>query len=236
MPTWNNYLDKVTHFSDAHMEALYRVMTWKQVKQGSILFREGDFSPDIYYVQRGNVKFRKTTSVGTTLTLAFYRSGDFIGQWIDDSDSIHPHAAETTTDCTIGILSKQALTLLFKQNFDLMIEFVRLMNISSAIMETKLRDLLLFGKPGALSSLLIRLSNTFGQLNPEGHILIDYKLTNQDIAEMIGATRESVNRMLRELKQQDVIEFINSKISIKNLTYLRDQIHCDECPTAICRM
>ncbi|MUT67969.1 helix-turn-helix domain-containing protein [Paenibacillus sp. NEAU-GSW1] len=94
---------------------------------------------------------------------------------------------------------------------------------------------MMFGKHGALCSLLIRLANTYGTLQ-EDHIWISKTHTNTEFADMIGSTRESVNRILSELRRANAIAIDNSHIVIKDLSYLRDICHCEDCPKDICRM
>lgn len=53
---------------------------------------------------------------------------------------------------------------------------------------------------------------------------------------MIGATRESVNRMLSDLRRKDAIEYIGGMILIKDMTMLQDICHCELCPEEICRI
>ena len=76
------------------------------------------------------------------------------------------------------------------------------MGIHHRITQTKFRDLMMYGKPGALTSTLIRLSNTYGQHQADDTILINKKITHTDLSNMIGATRESVNRMLSDLRKR----------------------------------
>ncbi|UUZ85022.1 helix-turn-helix domain-containing protein [Paenibacillus sp. P26] len=101
--------------------------------------------------------------------------------------------------------------------------------------QTKFRDLMMFGKPGALCSLLIRLNNSYGEACGKHH-RIAVKMNNTEMAEMIGATRESVNRMLSEMKKEDVIDMESGHVIIKDLDYLRDVCHCENCPKDICRL
>ena len=101
--------------------------------------------------------------------------------------------------------------------------------------QTKFRDLLLFGKAGALCSTIIRLSNSYGKPHGE-HIIIPMRLTNTELAEMIGSSRESVNRMLADFRRQDIIDYEDNLIVIKNLDYLREVCHCENCPGNICRI
>ena len=75
------------------------------------------------------------------------------------------------------------------------------MGIDQQKTQTKFRDLMLHGKKGALYSTLIRLSNSYG-VKKENGVLIDLVLTNQDLANFCGMTREVVNRMLAELKKR----------------------------------
>lgn len=78
-------------------------------------------------------------------------------------------------------------------------------------MQTKFRDLVLHGKKGALYSTLIRMTNSYGILKENG-ILIDLPLTNQELANFCATSRESVNRMLNELKSKVQFQFIKERL------------------------
>lgn len=75
------------------------------------------------------------------------------------------------------------------------IEFMKWMGRMQRLIHVKLRDILFFRKNGALASTLIRMSNSFGKVEG-GQIIITEKFTNADIGCLIGATRETVNRMI----------------------------------------
>src|SRR5690625_7767180 len=110
-----------------------------------------------------------------------------------------------------------------KKNGDLAIEFMKWGSDHMRKFQTKIRDLLLNGKKGALYSTLIRLSNSFG-IKQHGGILIDLPLTNQELAQFCAATRKSVNRMLSVLRKLNVISMTKEgKILIKNITYLKTE-------------
>jgi len=96
--------------------------------------------------------------------------------------------------------------------------------------ESKLCDLIMLGKPGALASTLIRLTNSFGVAQPDG-ILIRLKLTNTELAELVGTTRESINRMLNTLKNEGVIDMApGGKLRVLQLARLKQMAGCPECP------
>jgi len=68
------------------------------------------------------------------------------------------------------------------------------------------------------------------------HVLIDYKISNSEMADMIGCTRESVNRMLSDMRKKGAVDYCNGRLIIKDAAYLRDVCHCENCPAEICRM
>ena len=100
---------------------------------------------------------------------------------------------------------------------------------------SKFRDLLLYGKKGALYSTLIRLANSYGR-DEDGGVLIPVPLTNQELANYSATARESLNRMLGELKKAGVIEYRGHLLFIKNLDYLKKEIQCENCGREVCNI
>lgn len=126
-------------------------------------------------------------------------------------DSAQNFSAEVTLDSTVGVIMRKELEDPLRQHGDLAIEFMKWMGLMHRMTETKFRDLMMYGKPGALCSLLIRLSNSYGVPIGE-HTLIDYKLSNSEMADMIGSTREGVNRILSDMRKEEAIAFTMAKL------------------------
>ncbi|WP_205516219.1 Crp/Fnr family transcriptional regulator [Paenibacillus sp. SYP-B3998] len=223
------------YFSAENFNRLQSIMYAKQVNKGDFLFWEGDAADKLYFVQKGGVRSTKLSETGKNFILHLYQTGDLFGQVDPFHDSVHSVSAEVTEDSEIGVMLRKDLEVLLWQHGDLAIEFMKWMGLMHRMTETKLRDLMMFGKPGALCSLLIRLSNSYGKTQ-DGQIMIDYKINHTEMADMIGATRESVNRMLSDMKKANVVEIQNGHLFINDLSYLRDICHCENCPVDICRM
>lgn len=222
-------------FSPENLTKLMQITYEYTAPVGAFLFWEGDIADKLFYIKKGRVKITKSTDDGKQLILYMYQSGDMFGQLDSIHESIHTFNAEVAEDSVVGIIQHKDLEVLLWQHGDLALEFMQWMGQLHRITQTKFRDLMLFGKPGALCSVLIRLTNTYG-VPHNGHTLIPTRLTNSELAEMIGATRESVNRMLSDLKKQEVIGYHDNLIIIKDLQYLRDLCHCENCPANICRI
>jgi len=221
--------------SEENFEKLQGIMYIRHFEKGSCLFWEGDAANHLYYIMEGRVRTTKSADNGRTLTLYLHQQGDLIGQMDPFQDSVHNFSAEVTEDVKAGVIQRKDLEVLLWQNSDLAIEFMKWMGLMHRLTQTKFRDLIMFGKTGALCSLLIRLSNSYGTETEDG-IFIDLKINNTELADMIGATRESVNRMLSELKKDGIISNQHGHMVIKDIAYLREVCHCENCPKQVCRM
>ncbi|GFN33524.1 Crp/Fnr family transcriptional regulator [Paenibacillus xylaniclasticus] len=222
-------------FSADSLSKLKQIMYESKASSGTFLFREGEKADKLYYIHSGRIKITKSSDEGRQFILYMYQEGDMFGQVDPFRQSTQVFNAEVIEDSIIGVIRQKDLEVLLWQNGDLAVEFMKWMGLVHRMTQTKFRDLMMFGKHGALCSLLIRLGNTYG-MEHNGHIVITKTHTNTELADMIGATRESVNRMLSELRKIDAISIEQSRIVIKDLQYLRDICHCEGCPKDICRM
>lgn len=222
-------------FSAASISRLSGIMTEERVEPGSCLFVEGDLADKLYWIQAGKVKCTKANEEGKSFLMHLYRDGDLMGQFDPYADSRHNMTALAVTPCTVGVMERGKLEPLLLQYGELAVEFMKWIGLAHRAMQNKFRDLMLYGKPGALCSTLIRLANTLGAVTPDG-ILLTEKWTNAELADTIGAARESVNRLLGEWKQQGAIEYRDGFLLITDLAFLQKLCHCEQCPRELCRM
>jgi len=215
-------------------ERLLAIMTPKKVRSGTYLFQDEDWTEYLYYIHEGTVKITKNTDSGEEITFTIKHAGDLVGDPCTLSHALNLTNAIAITDASLGVIRKGELEFLFYRHPDLAIAFLQWLSITKRVLETKMRDLLVYGKTGALASTLIRLCNSCGRTTEEG-ILIALKLTNQDLANFIGASRESVNRMLNKLKAEGTLSTRAGHLVVHDLQRLRAMCHCDgQCPAEVC--
>jgi CRP/FNR family cyclic AMP-dependent transcriptional regulator len=233
-----DYVDGIQNtscFSLRNLAILKEFMYESKFPAGAHLYWEGDPADKLYLLHKGRVRITKTTNDGKQLIISMYQEGDLFGQVDPFHESVHFFGAEMMEDASVGIIQQKDLEVLLWQHGDLAVEFIKWMGLMHRLTQSKLRDLMLSDKLGTLCSLLIRLGNTYG-IDKETHILISKKLTNLELADMIGTTRESVNRILGNLKKAGAITYEDGHIVIHDLHYLREICHCENCPKAICRL
>lgn len=210
-------------------------MVCAKFSAGNMLFWEGDAAEYLYTLYSGQVKVGRTTEDGKELIFYMLQQGDFFGEFGGFAQLTHQFTAQAMSDVEVGMIAIRDLEQLIASNGSLALEFMKWMGLLQRKTESKFRDLLLYGKTGALASTLIRLSNSYGKLTPEG-IQITIKLTNTEIANMIGTARESVNRMLGDFKSSGVLSIEHGIITIHKLQALKEVVACPDCPDEICRI
>ncbi|MFD0672401.1 Crp/Fnr family transcriptional regulator [Cohnella sp. GCM10027633] len=223
--------------TEAQFGKLEALMSPKRAKDGNCLFWEGEPANRLIYIRSGKVMLRKTTEDGKSLILTVLQAGDLLGEF-GHGDAVHGYDAEVVDHAELGMIARADLEALLARNGDMAIPFMNWMSLNHRVTESKLRDLLLFGKPGALASTLIRLSNSYGVACADG-IRISLKLTNSELADFIGTTRESVNRMLNAMKEEGTIDMHAGRIVVRRLDTLRKICGCPGCPACpneVCRI
>lgn len=237
----NEFINKLPKVTEKEPSALAIMLneigTVKPIHEGSHLFHEGDDANEIYLIKSGQIQISKLTADGKELLLRVCNSGDIVGELILFSDNAtYFLSAEIIHSGEVIMLNKERIEKELLSNPSLALEFMKWEADHMRKFQTKIRDLLLNGKKGALYSTLIRLSNSYGVIHPKG-ILINMAFTNRELARFCAATRESINRMLSQLKKWDVISIEkDGRILIKNSKFLRDEIGCEYCSIDICNI
>ncbi|MET1247214.1 MULTISPECIES: Crp/Fnr family transcriptional regulator [Sporolactobacillus] len=229
-------LNNTCMFSKQSLQALKSVMTVTTYKKGVNIFWEGDHADKLFYMLGGRVKLFKSAYDGKDLVLHYFMEGDLFGEIGCLGSVENSFTAATVTECTVGIISEKDLEPLLLSNASLSFEFMKWIGMMGQYTQIKMRDLIFYGKNGALASTLLRMIHGYSRTDEDG-IHYTISLTNSDLAQLIGSTRETVNRMLQSWKSDGAIDYYHGSIVIKDLTYIKAICHCeDRCPMNICRL
>src|SRR5258708_273186 len=188
-------------------------------KKGEVIFQEGEEVKGIYCVYSGTVKVHKKWGTEKELIIRFAQKGDIFGHRGLGHDSQYPISAtaiEPVTACYVDLEFFQA-SLRVNQEFmhGLLLFFADELQES----ERKMRNLAHMQVKGRVAQALLSLEEKFGR-SPEGHIGIT--LSRQDLASLVGATYETVFRIINELEQEQLIGLDARHISITDAARLND--------------
>lgn len=208
----------------------------RKVEKGTYLFQEGSHANELFIVKKGMIQISKIVPDGRELTIRLSSEGDLIGEMALFCNSPkYVQNAKVIESGEVAVIYRDVLEDKLAGNSVLAVELIKWMGVQQRKSQAKFRDLILHGKKGALYSTLIRLSNSYGKMI-DGDIVFDISLTNQELANFCGTSREVVNRLLSELRKNDVLSIDKGFITIHDLDYLRNEIDCENCPLDICNI
>ena len=206
----------------------------KHMEKGRYLFHESTPASDLYYIINGKVEVSKVVPDGRELTIRISSENDLVGETVLFSQNPkYMMNAKMMEDGTVAVISKEALEEKIASDSHLAVEMMTWLSAQNRKNQAKFRDMLLHGKKGAFYSTLIRLSNSYGTEAEDGKV-INLPFTNQELANFCGTSREVVNRMLAQLRKNNVISIKKGRITILEFDYLKQEIDCENCPIEIC--
>lgn len=189
------------------MEALGRVASLRHVARGSVVMREGENTSAIYFIVNGALKVLVSDSDGREVILSILGRGELFGEMgaIDD----HPRSATViaTQSSDLVVISKADFQQVLSENFEVSIAIMRGLASRLRLADRKIESLALLDVYGRVARLLLDQSE-----ESEGRRVINRPMTKQDIAKMIGASREMVSRVMKDLQLQGLIEETNDRI------------------------
>ncbi len=202
---------------------------------GSILFYEGDPSNHIYLIVKGQIRLTKTSADGKVFFLQKKNQNDLLGELSLFNNLSYHFNAEVTQDTEMLRFNRTDLEQLMMKYGELSVAYMQWLSSENNTMLAQFRDLVFCGKQGAVFSILIRLSNEYGKEVSRG-VLINRKITNQELANYVGATRESINRILKRLMKQNILSVNTKYITIHNIEFLKTHLRCSHCPFEECKI
>lgn len=186
-----------------------------------VIFHQDDFGDGLYIVKSGAVKISVAIEGGQESTIALMFPGDCFGELAvldDDTRSASAVALERTETLFIKRVDFRAFLercpSVAMRVIELLCERVRRTDAAVA-------DLIFSDVYGRVAKKLLELAETRGTTLPDGAITIDLQLTQQDLADMVGASRESVNKVLKYYRDKQFISVTNQKTTITNPEGLR---------------
>ncbi len=191
------------------------------VEAGNILFTPDDLVEVIYILHQGRIKIYKLNEAGRQLTLSYLVPGNIIGEV--DIFSMRPRGvfAEVIEDALLCVIDKTYIREIMLKYPDLTERILQLICTKVKDLEDDIYSQALCNTRDKLIKKLIQLANIMDKHEKEE---ITLKLTHQELAEMIGSTRETVSLTLKALDNSGHISTGHGEVKFKkeNLIKIRD--------------
>lgn len=195
---------------EQRLAALAAEASLKSVGRNEVVIRVGDPTDSVYFVLSGRLRVLVSDAEGREVILSMLGPGDMFGEIgaIDDNPRSATVSAVDGSD--LVVFAKEDFRRCLADNFDLTLAIMR--NLASRLRaaDQRIESLALLDVFGRVARLLLELAE-----DRNGRKVVPSRLTKQDIAKMVGASREMVSRVMKDLSNQGLIEEIDGEIVLR---------------------
>ena len=201
------------------MEELEKVKYASAYPQGAVLFVEGQAPRGVYIVCSGRVKLSTTSREGKTLILRIAQSGEVLGLHATVSGKPYELTGETLQPCQLDFIRRDDFLRFLQHHGDACLNAAQHLSQNCQNAYEMIRSLGLSHSVGEkLARLLLEWASD-GETTKDG-IRIKISLTHEEIAQLIGTSRETVTRVLSEFREKKFAQLRGSTLMIMNRTGL----------------
>lgn len=205
-------LDSIALFSglsEADMAAISSLAVTRSFPKNTLVIYEGDTSDSLYVVLSGKVKVFLSDEEGKEVTLNLQGAGEYFGELAILDEAPRSASVITTEDTKLAVLSKAAFEKCMEQHSTIALAIMRGLARRLRELTENVRSLALMDVYGRVARLLLEMCE-----ESDGKNVIKQRLTQRDIASMVGASREMVSRILRDLTIGGYITIENKIITL----------------------
>lgn len=215
--------DLFQRLSPERLAALESRCRMRQYPRGTPIYLPADCADGVMLLAQGRVKIGSYTEEGKQTILAFIEPGELFGELSILGTEEREEYAEAIEKSTVILISNEVMQSLLTENPAVSLGVTRLFGLRRQRVERRLKYLLFRSNRERLIHLLLELAEKYGQKSETG-VDLRIKLSHQDLASIIGSTRETVTVVLGELQTEGLLELGRRKIKLTNITKLADSV------------
>ena len=185
----------------ANLEPIFRIRAFQK---NQVIFLEEEAGTYMYIVLAGKVKVTKSTAGGKESILTIHRQGDFFGEMSLLDGKSSPATVSAMEDCRIAAISATDFHRCLMTNEKVVRQIIKVLCGRLRHVWAQIQSLSYSTAEARIRGGIRQLSLKHGVADARG-IIIDLKITHQEIAEMVGTSRETVTRTIARLQREGII-------------------------------
>lgn len=205
-------------FNPIEMARLLGIVEEMELPRHHLIFAPGVPSESIFFIEKGRVRLTRLSPDGRTVILALLGPGDMIGEAAWESGE-HDSYGETLEETRLYQLSRESFENLVRQNPEFGLRLIQVIGFRLKQAQARIEDLVFRQVPSRVARLLVNLAEHHGKVTPNG-IRVEFPLTHQEIADMVGSSRVTVTQVLNKFRTSRWIGIESKRVTIHNLEAL----------------
>jgi CRP/FNR family transcriptional regulator, cyclic AMP receptor protein len=227
IPSETTYLKQVPLFiglADEDIDELMAVAKRRTFRSGEVIFHRDDPGTVLYVIKEGKVKISLISAEGQEISLVVFGKGECFGEFaiLDGLPRSADAIALERVECFT--LQRSEFHKAIAKNPKIAIQVMEVLSKRIRTTNQMVEDLIFLDVYGRVAKKLLELADAHGTRVNDG-ILIEVRLTQQELASMVGASRESVNKVMGYFTEKNFISSDKHKITLHRLTDLKRRIY-----------
>lgn len=192
-------------FNDEDIKRLAKITFIRRYRKNMTIFAEGEPGEAFYFIHKGRIKVYKLAPDGREHILEVFEDGDAFGLVVVFDHGDYPATAETMEDTIVGLIRVNDFDRLMEESPALARQLLKEVSTRLRAARARAQDMALKTVHGRLASVLLDLAKEKGKVTPRG-TLVPVGLTHQELGGLVGASRETITRVLSEFRKYKAIE------------------------------
>ncbi len=182
-----------------------RSTTMSSCERGRVFYTPGESGEVLFILKSGRVNLSRMTAEGKRLITATLDSGSVFGEMALTGQGMLDSYAEAAEDCVLCVMSRSDVERLLSEHPGIAIRLLEILARRLADAEQRLADVAYKSVPARIATVLLRLSGDASE---------PVRLSQQDVADMVGTYRETATRILNELRGDGLVELKRMRIDV----------------------
>ncbi len=199
---------RLPSLGDAQLRALSEHAATKSFPKNTVIVNEGDETDSLYVILSGRVKVYVSDDAGKEIVLTTQETGEYFGEMVLDEG---PRSATVMTlePSRFAIVPKSEFKAFLLANPRFSIHLIEKLIFRVRALTENVKSLALMDVYGRVARLLLELAQ-----ERDGTLVVEERLTQQDIADRVGASREMISKILKDLGEGGYISVAQKRITI----------------------
>ena len=222
-----SYLKQVSLFANLADEDMHELMTAakrRAFRSGEVIFHRDDPGQVLYMIKEGKVKICIISPDGQEISLAVFGKGECFGEFalLDGLPRSADAVALEKVECYT--LQRSDFHNAIMKNPKIAIQVLEALTKRLRNTDNMVEDLIFLDVYGRVAKKLLELADAHGVKTDDG-VRIEVRLTQQELASMVGASRESVNKVMGYFSEKDFISTDKHRITLHRIADLKRRIY-----------
>ncbi len=204
--------------SDLDRETLIEDFRLRRYAKNEIIFRQGDESRELYVVLQGKVRIFRISPAGGETSIDIFSSHDIIGELAAIDNQPRSATAKAISDVELLAISHERFLYHLRTMPDLALSLARLLSQKLRWTSAYAESVAQLDAAGRLLHILLYYTERYGEaIEPGKRYRVELALNQTDLASMVGARREWVNRLLNDWRKRGLLEYTRGVLTIHDL-------------------